>query len=131
MGKWLDEAVRLKPYIEKGAQSLTDSDALKAKTIFPKWEDLVKVGLELLSDKLGNSIIVLTSVKKDNSGLSIFVKVSENFVKKGVNAGKIVAEIAAATEGKGGGRPNFAQGGGKKTEKLDDILLKVENDFLN
>ena len=44
MGKWLDEAVRLKPYIEKGAQSLTDSDALKAKTIFPKWEDLVKVG---------------------------------------------------------------------------------------
>lgn len=44
MGKWFDEAARLKPYIEKGAQSLTDNEALNAKAIFPRWEDLVKVG---------------------------------------------------------------------------------------
>lgn len=53
MGKWLDEAARLKPYIEKGAQSLTDNDALKAKTIFPKWEDLVKVGSVDTNDNAG------------------------------------------------------------------------------
>ena len=37
MGKWYDEAARLKPYIEKGVQSLDDSEALKAKTLYPHW----------------------------------------------------------------------------------------------
>lgn len=37
MGKWYDEAARLKPYIEKGVQSLDDSEALKAKTLYPRW----------------------------------------------------------------------------------------------
>ena len=90
---------------------------------------LVKMGMDVLSDRLGESIIVLASVKKDNSSLSIYVKVGDGFVAKGVNAGKIVSEIAAATEGKGGGRPNFAQGGGKNPAKLDEILQKIESDF--
>lgn len=37
MGKWYDEAARLKPYIEKGVQSLDDSEALKVKTLYPHW----------------------------------------------------------------------------------------------
>ena len=90
---------------------------------------LVKIGIDLLSNKLGESILILASVKKDNSALSIFVKVGDSFVKKGVNAGKIVGEIAAATGGKGGGRPNFAQGGGKDPSKLDEIFEKLEKDF--
>ena len=54
------------------------------------------------------------------------VKVSDNFVQKGINAGKIVGQIAAATDGKGGGRPNFAQGAGSNTAKLDEVLALVE-----
>lgn len=38
MGKWTDAARELRPYIEKAAQSLKDSDALKAVTLYPKWE---------------------------------------------------------------------------------------------
>ena len=90
---------------------------------------LVKIGIDLLSNKLGESILILASVKQDNSALSIFVKVGDSFVKKGVNAGKIVGEIAAATGGKGGGRPSFAQGGGKDPSKLDEIFEKLEKDF--
>jgi len=103
------------------------------KLFISKIEDvpapMVKVGMDLLSNKLGECILILVSVKPDNSGLSIYVKVSDSFVKKGINAGKIVNEIAAATDGKGGGRPNFAQGGGKNPEKLDEILEKLEKDF--
>ena len=90
----------------------------------------LKLAVDKLNDKLGASVIVLVSVVKADK-LGICVKVSDEFVKKGINAGKIVAEIAEATGGKGGGRPNFAQGGGKDESKLDDVLLKIKNDLKN
>ena len=59
----------------------------------------------------------------------VVAKVSDSFVQKGVNAGKIVGEIARATGANGGGRPNFAQGGVKDASKLDEILAKIEADI--
>ena len=102
------------------------------KLFISKIEDfepnMVKTFVEKLSDKLGNSVIVVASLKKDGS-IFIMVKVSDNFVQKGINAGKIVGEIAAATEGKGGGRPNFAQGAGHNVQKLDSVLALVEKEI--
>ena len=85
--------------------------------------DAVKAGIEFLANKLGESIIVLASPK------SVLARVSDGFVKSGVNAGKIVGEIARATGANGGGRPNFAQGGIKDESLLTEILQKVENDL--
>ena len=85
--------------------------------------DAVKAGIELLSNKLGDSVIVLASERM------VIAKVSDNFVKKGVNAGKIVGEIARFTGANGGGRPNFAQGGVKDASKIDEILTKIEEDL--
>lgn len=81
----------------------------------------LKEGVEMLANKLGDSVIVVVA------GTSIFVKVSDNFVKNGVNAGNIVKEIATATEGKGGGRPQFAQGAVKNLDKVDSVLAEIEN----
>ncbi len=83
----------------------------------------IKTGIEFMSNKFGESIIILASEK------TVAVKVSDSFVKKGVNAGKIVGEIARATGANGGGRPNFAQGGIKDSSKLDEVLSKVEDDL--
>lgn len=83
----------------------------------------LKTGIEFMSQKLGESVIVLASER------TVAVKVSDSFVKKGVNAGKIVGEIARATGANGGGRPNFAQGGVKDASKLNEILEKVESDL--
>ena len=83
----------------------------------------IKTGIEFMSNKFGESIIILASEK------TVVVKVSDSFVKKGVNAGKIVGEIARATGANGGGRPNFAQGGIKDASKLDEVLSKVEDDL--
>ena len=83
----------------------------------------MKIGLEFLSQKLGESIIVLAGET------SVAVKVSDSFVKRGVNAGKIVGEIARATGANGGGRPNFAQGGVKDASKLDEILPQIEKEL--
>ena len=83
----------------------------------------IKIGLEYLSSKLGNSVIILAGET------TVAVKVSDNFVKQGINAGKLVGEIARATGANGGGRPNFAQGGVKDSSKLDEILTKVEEEI--
>ena len=83
----------------------------------------IKIGLEYLSNKLGNSVIILAGET------TVAVKVSDNFVKLGINAGKLVGEIARATGANGGGRPNFAQGGVKDASKLDEILTKVEEEI--
>ena len=85
--------------------------------------DAVKAGIELLANKLGESIIVLANDKM------VIAKVTDGFVKKGVNAGKIVGEIARFTGANGGGRPNFAQGGIKDAAKLDEAMEKVESDL--
>ena len=37
MGKYLDEAMRVRPLIERAAQGLSDSDALEAVTLYPHW----------------------------------------------------------------------------------------------
>lgn len=86
----------------------------------------VKEGVEYLGQKLGDSIIVVVAPKVDGgkceSGATIVAKVSENFVAKGIQAGKIVSEIAQKCGGKGGGRPQFAQGGVSDLSSIDAAL---------
>ena len=102
-------------------------DITGGKLFVHKMEQLdsnaLKEGVEMLANKLGDSVIVVVA------GTSIFVKVSDEFVKNGVNAGNIVKEIALATDGKGGGRPQFAQGAVKKLDKVDEILSKISADL--
>ncbi len=88
----------------------------------------VKTGVEMLSSKLGESLIVIVS-KVSNDQVFIMVKADESFVKKGINAGQIVSKIAQATGGKGGGRPNFAQGAGKDPQAIDSILEEIKADI--
>ena len=85
--------------------------------------DAIKAGIEYLAQKFGESIIILASPRM------VAGKVSDSFVKKGINAGKIVGEIARFTGANGGGRPNFAQGGVKDASKLDEILMKIEDEI--
>ncbi len=44
MSDLLEMTRNLRPYIEQAAQSLPDADGLKAKTLYPRWEALVKKG---------------------------------------------------------------------------------------
>ena len=86
--------------------------------------EAIKAGAEYLASKLGESIIILV-----NNRL-VFVRVSDGFVKAGVNAGKIVGEISRACGANGGGRPNMAQGGIKDFSNIDSILAGVESSLM-
>jgi alanyl-tRNA synthetase len=77
---------------------------------------------DTLRNKLGSAVVVLASV--NDSKISIVSTVSKDLTKK-VQAGKLVGEVARAVGGKGGGRPEMAEGAGKDTASLPAALAGV------
>jgi alanyl-tRNA synthetase len=58
----------------------------------------------------------------DGKNARVLVMAGEAAVEKGVNAGEVVREVSPIIGGGGGGKPNFAQGGGTQIEKLEDAV---------
>ncbi len=105
--------------IEGGKLFISEIEAFPA--------NMVKLGSEILASKLGESIVILASCDEDK--ITYVVKVSDLFVKKGINAGQIVNKLANATGGRGGGRPHFAQGAGKDKTNLTNVLSDIEKEI--
>lgn len=78
-----------------------------------------------LKTKLATSVIVLGAAADDKVNLA--AAVSQDLVKKGFHAGKIIKEAAQHCGGNGGGRPDMAQAGGKDIDKLDAALKLVQD----
>ena len=76
-----------------------------------------------LRDSLGTCVVVLAA--RDPDGVRILVAVSKDLAGSRYNAGKIIGALAAMVGGKGGGRPDMAQAGGKEPEKLPEMLAAV------
>jgi alanyl-tRNA synthetase len=55
----------------------------------------------------------------------IFVTVSDDLVGRGISAGDLVREAVGAIDGRGGGRPEMAQGKGSRREGLPDGLAAI------
>ncbi len=75
-----------------------------------------------LKDKIGSVVIVLAAV--NNGKVSLISGVTKDLTSK-YQAGKILNHVAIQIGGKGGGRPDMAQGGGTKPEKLTKALKSV------
>lgn len=78
-----------------------------------------------IKDKLNSGVIVLASIAEGK--LSFVSMVTKDLVDKGIHAGNIIREVAKATGGGGGGRPDMAQAGGKDINKVDEALSIVPN----
>ena len=75
--------------------------------------------------KLPGGVIILASTDQGKFGFTIAV--GDELVKtKKFLAGDIAKQIAAATGGKGGGRPQLAQVGGRDDGKLKEYMGKIE-----
>ncbi len=75
-------------------------------------------------DRLGSGIVVFGC---ESRGRVQFIgAVSKDLVSAGYHAGNLIGEVAKIAGGGGGGRPDFAQAGGKNPERLDEALAKVK-----
>jgi len=76
-----------------------------------------------LKRKIVSGIVLLGTV--NNGKVNLVAAVTDDLVKQGFHAGKLIKEAASRTGGGGGGRPDMAQAGGKQPEKLQDALKYV------
>jgi alanyl-tRNA synthetase len=131
--KMINELKGMEKEIQKlktGSAKDTISDAIKeasdldgVKLVILRQDGLNPNELRLLADnvrdRLGSGIIVLTSVT--NSQAAIVCVVTKDLTDK-YHAGDIVKNISKTAGGKGGGKPDLAQGGTKDIEKLNTSL---------
>jgi alanyl-tRNA synthetase len=76
-----------------------------------------------LKEKLGSGVVVLASAGDAN--VNLVASVTKELTKR-YHAGNIIKELAGMVGGGGGGRPDFAQAGGKEPAKIDAALKRAE-----
>ncbi len=81
--------------------------------------------LQAVADALRGSfkgVVVLGGLSGGN--VALVASVSPEFTGR-IQAGKLIQQIAPVVGGKGGGRPDFARGGGKDPSRLDEAISRV------
>ncbi|HVS52140.1 MAG TPA: alanine--tRNA ligase [Opitutaceae bacterium] len=121
---------KLKAYEQKASAGLADELAAKAiardglkfvsaVVSVDAPESLRSLGAQVLA-KIGEGVVRLGASFGDKASVVAFC--SPAAVKAGHQAGKLVQELSQQLGGKGGGKPDFAMGGGKDVAKLADVL---------
>jgi len=75
--------------------------------------------VDQLRDKIGSGVVVLGSAS--NGNVALIVGVTKDLTSR-VQAGKVIGVVAQKVGGKGGGRPDLAEAGGKDPAALDAAL---------
>ena len=75
--------------------------------------------VDQLRDKIGSGVVVLGSTS--NGNVSLIVGVTKDLTSR-IQAGKVIGPVAQKVGGKGGGRPDLAEAGGKDPGALDAAL---------
>lgn len=132
-----DEVKKLKTQLAKNAAAdlaeavdklLAEAKVVKGTTIvigqIPNApNDTVRGQIDRIRQKVGSSLVVFGSVEEDK--VPLIVALSQDLVKKGLKAGDLIKPIADIVGGKGGGKPDMAQAGGKDAAKLPAALAKA------
>ncbi len=89
---------------------------------------LQSAALNLTSHLGKKAIVILGGIpNSENRNLLFVVSLGDDAVKIGLDAGKLINQIARICSGGGGGKPNFAQAGAKNIDKLRDALDYAKN----
>ena len=100
---------------------LVDGIKIVAACIEKTDRDSLRQMVDTLKTRLDSGVVALASVLGKDA--AFIVGVTSDLVKeRGLNAGKLIQEITKIADGRGGGRPELAQGGGKNINKVNDAI---------
>jgi len=89
-------------------------------------QDIVRNSADVMMQRIKSGVVILFN-ELDEKVLFV-VKVSRELTKN-IKAGSIAKKIAGELGGGGGGRPDFAQAGGKDKEKIQKVIDNIEEYF--
>ncbi len=87
--------------------------------------DALRGAIDWIRNKTDASAVLLTCINGDK--VVLLAGMSKAVVKRGVRAGDLIKEIAPLVGGKGGGRPDMAQGGGTNVQGLEKALAHAKD----
>ncbi len=82
--------------------------------------DALRSGIDYVRNKKGSSAVLLATA--EDGKVTLVAGMSKDVVERGVKAGDLIKEICPRVGGKGGGRPDMAQGGGTDPKGLPKAL---------
>ncbi len=83
-------------------------------------DEQIRQQVDRLRQKAGSAVVVVGWT--ENGKVQLLAAVTEDLVKKGLHAGKLVGQVAKVVGGGGGGKPTMAQAGGKDPSRLAEAL---------
>ena len=104
-----------------GARTAGDAQVVVARVDGVDVKQLRAVS-DQVRDRIGSGVVVLAG--EAPSGVALIVAVTPDQTSR-FHAGKLVKELAPLVEGRGGGKPAFAQAGGKNAAAIDALLEKA------
>jgi alanyl-tRNA synthetase len=78
---------------------------------------------DAIREKAGSGVIVLGATAEGKA--QFLAAVSEDLVRRGLHAGRMVKEVARIAGGSGGGQPGLARAGAKDPGRLGEAIAKV------
>lgn len=108
--------------VENLSQQLSDNQTLLFKSDLDS--KFAKELVERLANRFKDAIIFGGFISEDK--VTFVCAVGQPWIQKGFKAGDLVKEAAKITGGGGGGRPNFAQAGGKDLSQVDKVFETIE-----
>ncbi|HUK35931.1 MAG TPA: alanine--tRNA ligase, partial [Vicinamibacterales bacterium] len=121
------DVTQLKTRLATGGTSTAESDDAVdvngVKLVRRRLTDLDKDALRGVADSLKAKIksgVVVLAAESDGK-VQMVVAVTADLTSK-IKAGQLVKELAPIVGGGGGGRPDFAEAGGKQPEKIEEML---------
>ncbi len=119
----LAKASGLKDELKAKVQSVNGVNFIAETVALPNAETIKDLAYKL-KDVVEDLYLVLAANIEGKPLLTVMI--SENLVKKGMNAGNIVRELAKEIQGGGGGQPFYATAGGKHVAGLGNALEKAK-----
>jgi alanyl-tRNA synthetase len=124
------EVTQLKTKLAMGGTQAAGDDTVEVSGVRlarRKVVDLDKAALRQLADSLKarikSGVVVIAST--NDGKVQIVAAVTPDLTSR-IKAGQIVKDLAPMVGGAGGGRPDFAEAGGKQPDKIDDMLEASE-----